>query len=170
MTADSAWSRTDGVAGAASETRLPYALERRLAAGEASYRFAEVVKLNGLGTRVIDRNQERRLLEEGIGRFGLTLDEARDTLRTVAEDNNYMFESQIAQRTQQILARDAGKKGRITKRQFNHAAEMLRDFSDGTVNAADARRRVNRIMVENGWRPVPAGLFRTKTWYKQVDA
>jgi hypothetical protein len=168
MTTDSAWSRPDGAAAAASETRLPSVLERRLMAGESAYRFAEVVKLNGLGTRVIDRNQERRLLEEGIGRFGLTLDEARGTLHTVAADNNYVFESQIAQRVAQILARDAGKKGRISKRQFNNASETLRDFSDETISGAEAKRRVKRIMVENDWKPRPAGPFRSKRWFKQV--
>ncbi len=170
MTTDSAWSRPEGAAAAASDTRLPSALERRLLAGEPAYRFAEVVKLNGLGTRAIDRTQERRLLEEGIGRFGLTLDEARGILHTVAADNNYVFESQIAQRMQQILARDAGRKGRISKRQFDKAAEMLRDFSDETVSTAEANRRVKRIMVENGWQPGRAGPFRTKRWFKQVDA
>jgi hypothetical protein len=170
MTTDNAWSRTEGGGAATSETRLPHALERRLIAGEPAYRFAEVVKLNGLDNRLIDRNQERRLLEEGIGRFGLTLDEARGTLHTVATDNNYVFESQIAQRMQQILAREAGKKGRIRKGQFNKAAETFRDFSDQNVSTADARRRVKQIMKENGWTPVGNGPFRSKRWFKQVDA
>ncbi len=137
--------------------------------GGDSRRFADLVKLNGLGRRFIDRAQERHLLEEGVTRFGLTLDEARGVLRSVAEDNGYVFESESGRRIQQLLGRHAGKKGLVSKGQFRRTAEVLRDFSDNTINEAESRRQLKRIMMDNGWRPRRAGLLRTRRWYKQIQ-
>ncbi len=132
-------------------------------------RFADLVKLNGLGSRFIDRTQERHLLEEGVTKFGLTLDEARGVLRSVAEDNGYVFESEAGRRIQQVLGRHAGKNGMISRRQFRRTADVLRDFSDNAIGEAEARRQIKRIMIENGWRPRRAGLLRTRRWYRQVQ-
>ncbi|HEX3398978.1 MAG TPA: hypothetical protein VHT74_01490 [Acetobacteraceae bacterium] len=132
-------------------------------------RFADLVKLNGLGSRFIDRTQERHLLEEGVTKFGLTLDEARGVLRSVAEDNGYVFESEAGRRIQQVLGRHAGKNGMISRRQFRRTADVLRDFSDNAIGEAEARRQIKRIMIENGWRPRRAGMLRTRRWYRQVQ-
>lgn len=132
-------------------------------------RYADLVKLNGLGCRFIDRTQERHLLEEGVTKFNLTLDEARGVLRSVAEDNGYVFESEAGRRIQQVLSRHAGKNGMISRRQFRRTADVLRDFSDNSLGEAEARRQIKRIMLENGWRPRRAGLLRTRRWYRLVQ-
>lgn len=132
-------------------------------------RYADLVKLSGLGNRFIDRAQERRLLEDGVTKFDLTLDESRGVLRSVAEDNNYVFESEAGRRIEQVLGRHAGKSGAISRRQFRRTAEVLRDFSDNAIGEAEARRQLKRIMIENGWRPRRAGLLRTRRWYRQVQ-
>ena len=137
--------------------------------GGDNRRFADLVKLNGLGRRYIDRVQERHLLEDGVTRFGLTLDEARGVLRSVAEDNNYVFESETGRRIQQLMNRHAGKNGLISRGQFRRTVELLRDFSDNTITDAEARRQLKRIMMENGWRPRRAGLMRTRRWYRQIE-
>jgi len=133
-------------------------------------RYGDLVKLSGLGNRFIDREQERRLLEDGVTKFDLTLDEARGALRSIAQDNHYIFESEAGSRIQQVLSRHAGKSGRISRRQFRSTAEVLRDFSDNTINEVDASRQLKRIMIANGWRPKRAGLLRTRRWYRQVQA
>jgi len=125
--------------------------------------------LSGLGRRFLDKAQERRLLEEGVTKFGLTLDEARGVLRSVAEDNSYVFESEAGKRIEQVLGRHAGKSGMISRRQFRRTAEVLRDFSDNTIGEAEARRQLKRIMIDNGWRPRRAGLMRTRRWYRQIE-
>ena len=38
-------------------------------------RYGDLVKLSGLDGRFINRGQERRLLEDGVTKFDLTLDE-----------------------------------------------------------------------------------------------
>jgi len=137
--------------------------------GGDSRRFGDLVKLNGLGSRFIDRARERHLLEEGVTRFGLTLDEARGVLRSVAEDNSYVFESESGKRNQQLMTRHAGKHGLISKGQFRRTTQILRDFSENTINEAEARRQLKRIMIDNGWRPRRAGLLRSRRWFRQIE-
>jgi Flp pilus assembly CpaF family ATPase len=137
--------------------------------GGDSRRFADLVKLQGVGSRFLDREQERRLLEEGVTKFGLTLDEARGVLRSVADDNGYIFESEAGRRVEQVMSRQAGKRGLISRRQFRATAQVLRDFSDNAITEPEARRRVKQIMIDNGWRPRRAGLLRTRRWYRQVQ-
>ena len=132
-------------------------------------RFADLVKVNGLGTRFIDRGQERRLLEDGVTKFDLSLDQARGILRSVAEDNNYVFETESGRRIQQVLSRHAGKSGHISRRQFGRTTDVLRDFSDNAIGEAEARRQLKRIMIENGWQPRRAGPFRTRSWYRKIQ-
>ena len=132
-------------------------------------RFADLVKLNGLGSKFIDRESERRILEEGVIRCGLSLDEARGVMRSVADDNDYTFETETGRRIRQVLDKHAGKKGKVSKKQFDQTAEILRDFSNGAIGEAEARRHVKRIMIENGWKPRRAGLLPTQRWYKSVE-
>lgn len=132
-------------------------------------RFADLVKLSGLTSKYIDRETERRVLEEGVIRCGLSLDEARGTMRSVAEDNDYVFESETGRRIRQVLDRHAGKKGKISKKQFDQTAEILRDFANGAIGEQEARRHVKRIMIENGWKPRRAGILPTQRWYKSVE-
>lgn len=141
-----------------------------MATDDARQRFADLVKLNGLSSKFIDRDNERRILEEGVTRYDLSLDEARGLLRTVAQDEGLVFESETGIRIRQVLDRHAGKKGKISKDQFLQASAILRDFSDNAIGEEEAKRKVKRIMIDNGWKPRRAGLLRSRRWYNSVDA
>jgi hypothetical protein len=132
-------------------------------------RFADLVKLNGIGRRLIDRAEERRLLEDAVTKFNLSLDEARGVLRSVAEDNSYVFESDSGKRIQQVLTRLAGRSGKVSRRQFLRVAQILRDISDNAISEPEAKRQLKRIMIENGMRPRRAGLFRSRRWYRRIE-
>ncbi len=139
-------------------------------ADDPSRRFADLVKLSGWQTKVIDRAQEQHLLEEGVTRFGLTLDEARGIMRAVAEDSHYVFEGETVRRIEQVMARQAGRRGRISRSQFMHTAQVLRDFSNNSISDLEARRQLKRVMIENGWQPRRAGLLRTRRWFRAIQA
>lgn len=141
-----------------------------MATDDARQRFADLVKLNGLTSKFINRETERRILEEGVTRYELSLDEARGVLRTVAQDEGLVFESETGRRIQQVLDKHAGKKGRISKQQFLQASAILRDFSDNAIGEEEAKRQVKRIMMDNGWQPRRAGLLRSRRWFSSVDA
>lgn len=137
---------------------------------DARKRFADLVKLNGLTSKFINRETERRILEEGVTRYELSLDDARGLLRTIAADQDFVFESETGLRIRQVLDRHAGKKGKISKDQFLQSSAILRDFSNDSIGEEEAKRQIKRIMVDNGWQPRRAGLLRSKRWYNNVEA
>lgn len=141
-----------------------------MATDDARQRFADLVKLNGLSSKFLDRETERRILEEGVTRYDLSLDDARGLLRTVAQDEGLVFESETGTRIRQVLDRHAGKKGKISKDQFLQASAILRDFSDNAIGEEEAKRKIKRIMIDNGWKPRRAGLLQTRRWYNSIDA
>lgn len=141
----------------------------RRGADDPARRFADLVKLSGLQSKYIDRSQEQRLLEDAVTRFGLGLDEARGILRSVAEDLGYTFETETSRRIQQVLARHAGRRGYVSRSQFDNTAHVLRDFSANTITEAEARKQLKRVMADNGWRPRRAGMFWSRRWYRAID-
>jgi len=136
---------------------------------DARKRFADLVKLNGLTSKFISRETERRILEEGVTRYELSLDDARGLLRTVAADEDFVFESETGLRIRQVLDRHAGKKGKISKTQFLQTSAILRDFSNDSIGEEESKRQVKRIMIDQGMEPRRAGLLRSKRWYKNVE-
>lgn len=136
---------------------------------DARKRFADLVKLNGLTSKFISRETERRILEEGVTRYELSLDDARGLLRTVAADEDFVFESETGLRIRQVLDRHAGKKGKISKTQFLQTSAILRDFSNDAIGEEESKRQVKRIMIDQGLEPRRAGLLRSKRWYKNVE-
>jgi len=141
----------------------------RRGADDPARRFADLVKLSGLQTKYIDRAQEQRLLEDGVTRFGLSLDEARGILRGVAEDLGYTFETETSRRIQQVLARHAGRRGYVSRAQFDNTAHVLRDFSGNTISETQARKQLKRVMADNGWRPRRSGLFWSRRWFRTIE-
>ena len=121
-------------------------------------------------TKHIGHDEELRLLEKGVTEFDLSLNEARSVLRSVAEDSGYAFESEAVRRAEQLLGRYAGKRGSISREQFETTAQILRDFSERTIGEGEARRRLKRIMLENGWQPRRGGLLWSRRWFKAVEA
>ncbi|MCW2249372.1 hypothetical protein M2352_005032 [Azospirillum fermentarium] len=132
-------------------------------------KFADLVKLNGMSSKYIERDAERRVLEDGVVRLGLCLDEARGVMRAVAEDNDFVFESDIDRRIRQVLDRHAGKKGKISRQQFEQTASILRDFSNGAMGEEEARSHIKQVMIDSGWKPRRAGLIPTRRWYNKIE-
>ena len=89
---------------------------------------ATLVKLSGLDGRFINRGQERRLLEDGVTKFDLTLDKFRGVLRSFPEDESLSFDPEAGRRIQQVLGRHAGKNGRVSRGQFRRTTEVCAIF------------------------------------------
>lgn len=133
-------------------------------------RFAEYVKVQALGGRFIDRATERKILEDGVMRFELTLDEGRQIMLGVASDEGYGFESEADARIKDILDGFAADRRRIDKREFTCAVVFYRKFCNNGVSEDDARKRVKQIMIAEGLKPKGFTLLGGKRWYNKVDA
>lgn len=135
---------------------------------EVRKRFGEYVKVQALDSRFIDRETEKKILEDGVMRFEMGLDEGRQIMLGVALENDLVFESEAERRIRDILEGYA-ENGKINKREFTSAVTFMRKFCANGMSDEDARKSVKRLMMANNWKPKRSGLLASRRWYNRVD-
>ena len=132
-------------------------------------RFKEFLKLHLRRQRFLTQEQEARLLEEAVLRYNLTADEANGALRAAADDANIVTEAELLSSSVQLLKAMADKKNRVSREDFENAADFYRSRTGTTITPIDARKRVKRVMEEQGLEPRRSGqLLKTRRWYRQI--
>lgn len=132
-------------------------------------RFGEYVKVQAFGGRFIDRETERKILENGVMRFELSLEDGRQILLGVAAENGFVFETDAEQRLRDILESFA-EDGKINRREFTDSVNIYRKLCVNAVGEEDAKKAVKRVMIAEGFKPKRQGVLGTKGWYRRVDA
>ena len=133
-------------------------------------RFAELVRVHMMGRRFLDREQERKLLEEGVSRYGLTLDEASGVLRAAAEGDEIALEAELGRSGSQLLKTVADRRGRVSREDFGKVAAFYRARAGSALTPADAEKRVKRLMEELDLQPKRSGrLLPTRRWYRAIE-
>lgn len=137
----------------------------------AQGRFQELVKLHLHGRRFLDRDQETRLLEEGVTRYGLTLEQASGVLRATAEQDEVATERELSRSAAQLLRTLADRRDRVSREDFRKAVAFYRARAGAGVTVAEAERRVKRLMEQDELAPRRAGrLVPTRRWYRAIEA
>ncbi|NKC32290.1 hypothetical protein [Falsiroseomonas selenitidurans] len=132
-------------------------------------RFGELIKLQMQGRRFLDRAEERRLLEEGLTRYGLRLDEAAGLLRAAAEQDQVALEGELGRSSGLLLKTMADARGRVARQDFAKAVAFYRARAGAELTEAEAARAVKRRMEELELQPKPHGrLIRTRRWYRAI--
>ena len=132
-------------------------------------RFKEFLKLYLRRQRFLTQEQEARLLEEAVLRYNLTADEANGALRAAADDADIVTEAELLNSSVQLLKAMADKKNRISREDFEKAADFYRSRTGTTITPIEARKRVKRVMEEQGLEPRRSGqLLKTRRWYRQI--
>jgi hypothetical protein len=135
------------------------------------HRFAELVKLQLRGRRFLDQDQERRLLEEAITRYGLTLDQASGLLRGAAQEDRIALEGELGASSRELLRTLADRRRRVARDDFRRAVAFYRGRAGGGVTEAEAQKRVKRLMEELDLQPRPTGrIIRSRRWYRAIEA
>jgi hypothetical protein len=133
----------------------------------ARARFGELVKLNMQGRRFLDQEQERRLLEDGVTRHGMSVDEASSTVRVAAEENQVTLERELARSVRELLRTLADRHDRISREDFKKVVAFYK--ARAGISEAEAERRVKRKMEELDLTAKPSGrVLRTRRWYRQI--
>lgn len=132
-------------------------------------KFADYVRLHAVDQRFITREEEKRILQEGILRFGLDLAEANGILLAVSAEEKIALERVEEERIRRILARFARKGKAISRADFEQTAATYREFANGAVSEAEARRSVKRMMETEGYAPRRTRwLIGSKRWYRAI--
>src|SRR5215475_9337470 len=88
--------------------------------------YADLVRLQVSGKRLITEERENSLLQDGVMRFGLSLEEARGKVRTAAEDRGVALQRDIDDAAGFLLRESADTKGRLKRKDFNRVARFYR--------------------------------------------
>lgn len=139
-----------------------------MANDEQRQRFNGYIAVAAQNRPIISRDEERRLLSEGIARFDLGLEDARGALLSQCHANNIAVESDIDRRMVPILERLANRRRRVKKRRFAEAAEIYNGLAGRKLSDEDARIHVKRVMEANGFRPARSGLLYSRRWYRRI--
>jgi hypothetical protein len=130
--------------------------------------FTDLVRLQVSGKRLITEDRENALLQDGVMRFGLSLEEARGKVRSAAEDRGVAIQRDIDDAAGFLLRESADPKGRLRKGDFNRVARFYRLRAEGTLTEPEVRQRVKAIMQQQKLTPRRAGLFRTRRWFAKI--
>ena len=116
---------------------------------QSPLRFKEFLKLHLRRQRFLTQEQESRLLEEAVLRYNLTADEANGVLRAATDDAEVVTEAELLSSTVQLLKAMADRRSRVTREDFDKAADFYRSRTGTTVTPVEARKRVKRVMEEH---------------------
>jgi hypothetical protein len=134
---------------------------------EVRKRFAEYVKVQAFGSRFIDRRTEKKILEDGVLRFEIGLDDGRHIMNTVAADDGYIFETDCERRIKDILD-GLAEDGMIGPREFNYAVGIFRKICNNALTDEEAKIKVKQVMQNKGFRPKRWGVWAPRRWFDKI--
>lgn len=134
----------------------------------ARQRFGSFVEVAAIDRPFISRAEERRLLEQGLSRFNLTMDEARGVLLSVAQVRDIRVQRDLDRRMLPVLTRFGGRRRKISRKKFLEATAIYRDLAGPSLAEEEVKLCLKRIMEENGFRPRRSGVFFSRRWYDRI--
>ncbi len=133
-------------------------------------RFADLVRLHAQKAKFITREQEIKLLEEGLNRYDMSLADSRNIVRGVADEMSVTLERDVNVATTAILRGFATKRrNKVRKGEFEQAVAFYRLQAESALSDTEIRRRVKAIMESHDWKPKRSGvLIRSRRWYRSI--
>ena len=130
--------------------------------------YGDLVRLQVSGRRLITEDRENALLQDGVMRFGLSLEEARGRVRSAAEDRRVVLQRDIDESAGFLLRDSADRKGRLKRKDFNRVARFYKLRAEGMLTEPEVRQRVKSIMQQQNFTPRGAGLLWTRRWFNKI--
>ncbi|OQY46560.1 MAG: hypothetical protein DRR08_19480 [Candidatus Parabeggiatoa sp. nov. 2] len=129
--------------------------------------FVDYIMLQVYDDQYIDRQEEKKILEEGI-RKGLGVEEGLALMRQVAQEKGLALERDAEERAKEMLDAFATNDGKVDKKEFERALAILAKHSKGRIPEPEMKRRLKKMMEDNGWKAKEGGLFGSK-WYSAIN-
>jgi hypothetical protein len=128
--------------------------------------FVEYIMLQVFDDQYIDRQEEKKILEEGIKK-GIGVDEGLAIIRQVASDKNLVVERDVEDRALEVLEQFAVNDGVIDKKEFEKTVTLFKSASHGKVSEAKIKKRLKEMILKQGWKVKEGGLFGSK-WFSEI--
>ena len=131
-------------------------------------KFADYVQIHTIEGKVITRADEKKILEEGLTRFGLDFREAQGILLSVASERDIALVSHVEHHID-IFLQQVVKRGKVPRKDFNKANILYRKMTNDTIPASEIRTRIKQMMEHNGWTGGRRRwLFGSRRWFKKI--
>ena len=95
-------------------------------------KFADFVRIHAIEGKIITRDDEKKILEDGLTRFGLDFQEAHGALLSIASERDIALISSVERHIEAILDQKV-KRGKITKQDFDDTVASLPIFEVGCI-------------------------------------
>lgn len=138
---------------------------------ESRRRFADMVRIEGMNGGFIRAEDERRLLQDGMTRFNLSLDEANGAMLATVNDQKLVLQRVADEGTREFLNVQASRSRQrtLSRQDFRQAVEMYRAKSRQRVSEEEAKRRVKSLMLEEGITAKRHGwIIRSRRWFNSI--
>lgn len=128
--------------------------------------FVDFITLQIYDDQYIDREEEKQIIEEGIKK-GISVEEGLAIMRQLSQERGWVHERDAEERAKEMLEVSTADDGKIDKKEFEQAVETFRKHSKGKILEPEMKRRLKKMIEENGWKPKEGGLFGSK-WYSAI--
>lgn len=129
--------------------------------------FIEHIMLQVFDDQYIDRQEEKKILEEGIKK-GIGVDEGLSIIQQVSSEKGFVIEREVEERIKEILQQFAYNDGVIDKKEFEDALALFKSSCKGKLPEPELKRRLKKMMLDNGWKAKEGGLFGSK-WFSTIS-
>ena len=133
---------------------------------ESRKQFVEYIMLQVYDDQYVDRAEEKKILEMGIKK-GFSVEEGLAILRQVADDKGFAIEREAENRAKEILGQFAANDGVVDKKEFEDALALFKTACKGKLPEPELKKRLKKMMLDNGWKAKEGGLFGTK-WFSAI--
>lgn len=128
--------------------------------------FIDYIMLQVFDDKYIDRQEEKKILEEGIKK-GISVDDGLAIIRQVVADKGLALEREAEERAKEMLERFATNDGKVDKKEFEDTLAIFKSASKSKIPEPEMKKRLKNMMEENGWQAKEGGLFGSK-WYSAI--
>ncbi|HAI69138.1 MAG TPA: hypothetical protein DCM38_06845 [Gammaproteobacteria bacterium] len=129
--------------------------------------FVDYIMLQVFDDQYIDRTEEKKILEEGIKK-GVGVEEGLSIMRQVAQDKGFVLERDAEERAKDMLEAFATNDGKVDKKEFEDVVGIFKKHSKGKLPEHEMKKRLKKMMADNGWKAKEGGLFGSK-WYSAIS-
>ena len=130
--------------------------------------FADFVRIHAINGNLLTREDEMKVLKEGITRFRMELDEATGVMLSVAAEHDIALVSQ-AEHHIEIMLEQVVKRGKIAQKEFGDVVAVYGKLTGGSVALPEIQKRVKQMVQERGWNGRRTRrIFGTRKWFRKI--
>jgi hypothetical protein len=131
-------------------------------------KFGDYVRVHAIEGELITREDEAKVLKEGITAFGLELNEARGILLGVAADHDIALATSAEHQVATMLEHVVRKK-KIHRKSFKDAVAIYKRLTKSRLSETEMNKRVKQMVLDRGWKPRKTRwLIGTRRWFKRI--